>query len=99
MANLNKETIDRLARLCRIDCTEDERKALLIDLQKILVHFEVLDAIDTTDISPCDMVLQEMVNVTREDTIEKSMSRETFLSIAPSHKDGRICVPSIIRKK
>ena len=35
MAILDEETIKQLTLLCRIDCSEEEQKALLEDLRKI----------------------------------------------------------------
>lgn len=98
MAKLDKETIKNLTRLCRIDCTEEEQDALLNDLKKILDYIEQLEEIDTKDVSPCDHVLDEIVNVLREDEVGAVLDRETFLANAPSHIGGMIRVPTIIKQ-
>ncbi|MBA3957136.1 MAG: Asp-tRNA(Asn)/Glu-tRNA(Gln) amidotransferase subunit GatC [Parachlamydiaceae bacterium] len=97
MAKLDKQTIAKLTKLCRIDCNEAEQEALLGDLKKILDYIELLQEIDTEGVPPCNHVLADMVNVTREDTVGATMPRETFLSNAPSHVGGMVRVPPIIK--
>lgn len=97
MSHFDKETIKNLTKLCRIDCTEEEQENLLKDLKKILDYIGQLDEVDTTDIKPCNHVLEGMVNVTREDKIGETMPREVFLSNAPSQTGGMIKVPPIIK--
>lgn len=98
MAKLTKETIQQLTRLCRIDCTEEEQKALLQDLEKILEYIEQLQQIDTDHVPPCNHVLEDMANVMREDVIEEVLNRESFLANAPSHIGGLIRVPPVIKQ-
>lgn len=98
MANLNKKTIQALTRLCRIDCTEEEQDALLHDLQKILNYVEQLQEIDTEQIPPCNHVLDDIYNVTREDKIGKLLNRDDFLANAPAHIGGMIRVPPVIKQ-
>lgn len=98
MAHLDKETIQQLTRLCRIDCTEEEQEALLKDLKKILTYIEQLEQIDTENVPPCNHVLEGMANVMREDVIGEVLNREVFLANAPSHIGGMIRVPPVIKQ-
>src|ERR1700733_6016424 len=95
MAQLNKEIINYLTRLCRIKCTEEEQDALLIDLGKILAYAEQLQEVDTENVVPCNHVLEDMFNVSREDIIGETMAREIFLENAPSQVGGLIRVPPV----
>lgn len=97
MAKLDKETIQQLTRLCRIDCTDEEQEAILKDLKKILTYFEKLQQIDTDNVPPCNQVLENMSNVMREDVIGEVLDREAFLANAPSHIGGMIRVPPVIK--
>ncbi len=97
MANLDKETIKNLTALCRIDCSEEEQLNLLDDLKKIIDYINQLDEVDTDHVEPCYHVLDNVVNVAREDTIGETMPRETFLALAPSHAGGLIKVPPVIK--
>lgn len=98
MATLNKETIKYLTALSRIDCSEAEQENLLNDLRSILEYFEQLKELDTTGVPPCNIVLEDMQNVMREDETGETMPRETFLNNAPSQIGGLIRVPTVIKQ-
>lgn len=97
MPNIDKETIKNLTELCRIDCKEDEQLSLMNDLQKILNLVSQLDEVDTEHVKPCNHVLDDMVNVEREDLVKDVMPREVFLNNAPSHTGGMIKVPPVMK--
>lgn len=97
MAQVDKKTIEKLTKLSRIRCTENEQESLLKDLKKILNYIEQLKEIDTEDVPPCSHVLADMVNVNREDIVGPTMSRELFLENAPSHIGGMIRVPPVLK--
>lgn len=97
MAQVDKNTVDKLTKLSRIRCTETEKDTLLKDLKKILKYMEQLNEIDTENVPPCSHVLADMVNVTREDVVGPTMPRDTFLENAPSHIGGMIRVPPVIK--
>ncbi len=99
MAKLDRESLQKLTKLCRIDVTEEESEALLSDLQSILNYVEKLQEVDTENVKPLNHVLSDMSNVFREDEIGESLSREDFLSNAPDQIGGMIRVPPVIKKK
>lgn len=98
MAKLDKETIKKLTRLCRIDCTEEEQDSLLKDLEQILAYIEQLQEVNTDNVPPCNHVLENMANVTREDVVGDVLDREAFLANAPSHIGGLIRVPPVFKQ-
>jgi len=98
MANLNKETIKQLTRLCRIDCSEEEQESLLGDLKKILAYIELLQEVNTDQVPPCYHVLDSPGNVMREDEIGPVLDRNEFLANAPQHTAGMIRVPPIMKQ-
>lgn len=98
MADVNKQTIKNLTQLSRIECSEAEQDQLLENLKSILNYIDQLNEVDTTHVPPCNHVLEDMANVTREDVVGKSLSRETFLANAPSHIGGMIRVPTVIKQ-
>lgn len=97
MEKIDKEMIKKLTKLSRIDCTPEEQEALLNDLMEILVYFEQLQEVDTQHVLPCNHVLEDMVNVMREDVVGPTMPREVFLANAPSQVGGMIRVPPILK--
>ncbi len=97
MKNFNQEDLDRLTKLCRIACNEEEKKTLFEKLGKVLKFMEQLEEIDTTGIKECDHVLETISNVMREDVVGELLPRELFLENAPSHVGGMIRVPPVIK--
>lgn len=97
MAKLDKQTIQTLTQLSRIDCSEEEQEALLRDLENILVYFEQLQEIDTSHVTPCRQVLEGMANVMRDDVVGETMPREAFLNNAPSQIGGMIRIPPVMK--
>lgn len=98
MAQLDKETLKNLTQLSRIDCTEEEQERLLKDLKNILAYVDQLNEVDTENVLPCNHVLEDVANVTREDKVGTPLSRELFLSNAPSQVGGMIRVPPVLKQ-
>jgi aspartyl-tRNA(Asn)/glutamyl-tRNA(Gln) amidotransferase subunit C len=98
MANLSKETIKYLTQLSRIDCSEAEQENILNDLRSILDYFEQLKELDVTGVPPCNIVLEDIQNVMREDEVGETLPREVFLNNAPSQVGGMIRVPTVIKQ-
>lgn len=97
MEEIDDKEIDKLIKLCRIECTEDEKKSLQFDLSNILKHVAELEKVDTDGVEPCYRVLQTLKNVMREDVVGETLSRELFLANAPSHVGGLIRVPPVMK--
>lgn len=98
MAQLDKQTIKNLVALSRIDCTEEEQESLLKDLKNILNYVEQLNEVNTEQVLPCNHVIKDVANLTREDLVGETLPRETFLGNAPSHVGGMIRVPPVIKQ-
>lgn len=93
----DEKELEKLTRLCRIECTEEEKKALRQQIAGILSYVQQLNEVDTDGVEPCDRVLEILTGVMEEDVVEDTLSREGFLSNAPSHVGGMIRVPPIIK--
>ncbi|NGX39103.1 MAG: Glutamyl-tRNA(Gln) amidotransferase subunit C [Chlamydiae bacterium] len=89
--------IDQLAHLCRIQCSEEEKKQLSKNLTKILDYINLMNEIDTDGVPPCTTVLETMTNAMREDEPEVPLKREDFLAMAPDHIGGMLKVPPVIQ--
>lgn len=94
---MDEEEFAKLTKLCRIECSPEEKEALFQNISKILSHIEQLNEVGTQDVTPCNQVLETMTNIMREDEIGPLLSREEFLSNAPAHIGGMIRVPTILK--
>jgi aspartyl-tRNA(Asn)/glutamyl-tRNA(Gln) amidotransferase subunit C len=97
MAEFDERELTKLTQLCRIDCTEEEKKILHQQLASILSYIELLEEVDTEGVEPCYQVLKTLTNVMREDEIGESLPRDLFLANAPAHVGGMIRVPPVIK--
>jgi aspartyl-tRNA(Asn)/glutamyl-tRNA(Gln) amidotransferase subunit C len=97
MAEFDEKEITKLIKLCRIECTDEEKKTLHEQLIKVLNYIEQLIEVDTEDVEPCNQVLELLTNVMREDDIGETLPRDLFLANAPAHVGGMIRVPPVIK--
>ncbi len=92
---IDPAVVDHVARLARLDLSEEERATLAQQLRHILEYFARLDELDTEDVEPTSHVV-EMRNVFREDVPGTPLPREAVLRSAPEHEDGFFKVPPIL---
>ncbi len=97
MAEFDEKELIRLTKLCRIECTEEEKRTLYQQLAKILDYIEQLKEVDTEGVDPCYRVLETLINVMREDEIGDTLPRDLFLANAPAHMGGMVRVPPVIK--
>lgn len=87
-----KPDINYIAKLARMELTDEEKQALENDLGAIIGYMNTLAAIDTEGVEPLEHVL-ELTNVLREDKPAPSSPREEILGCAPHTQDGYYKVP------
>jgi aspartyl-tRNA(Asn)/glutamyl-tRNA(Gln) amidotransferase subunit C len=90
-----KISADYIAKLARINLSEDEKKTFSAQLENILAYIEKLNELDTKDTEPTSHVL-ELSNVVRDDSTKESLQREDALMNAPDHTEKFYRVPKII---
>jgi aspartyl-tRNA(Asn)/glutamyl-tRNA(Gln) amidotransferase subunit C len=93
--SIDRATVDHVARLARLDLSDEERDRFTRQLAGLLEYFAALQQLDTEGIEPTSHVV-EMANVTREDASRPGLTREAVLAAAPAHQDGFFKVPPVI---
>ena len=86
--------IDHVARLARLDLTEDEKARMRSQLPAILEHAAKVGEVAAADVPPAASALPR-ANVFRDDDPEPSLPHDAALSNAPTEQDGRFRVPKI----
>ena len=84
-----------VAHLARLSLTPDEEQKLGSQLASILGYVEKLKEVDVTGVQPTAHAFP-LVNVTRPDEIQPSMSHQDALRNAPSQSNGLFMVPKIV---
>lgn len=97
MKEFNQDQISHLAKLCRIECSDEEKQQLGKNLFQILAYIEQLNELDTADVPPCTHVLETLKNVLRKDEVGETIDREKLLENSGSHVGGMVRVPPIIK--
>ncbi|HKX33814.1 MAG TPA: Asp-tRNA(Asn)/Glu-tRNA(Gln) amidotransferase subunit GatC [Actinomycetota bacterium] len=87
--------IDHVARLARLELTEDERARLREQLGVILEAAAKVSEVATDDV-PATAYAIPRSNVLRPDEITPSLTVEEVLSNAPEVEDDRFKVPRVV---
>lgn len=97
MAAIEREDVERVARLARLALTEEEKALFQEQLGAILEHVRALQEVDTEGVEPTPYAVQ-LTNVLRPDRVRPSMPREQALANAPQEMDGYFFVPRILEE-
>jgi aspartyl-tRNA(Asn)/glutamyl-tRNA(Gln) amidotransferase subunit C len=92
---ITRETVDHVARLSRLELTEEERERYLQQLNTILEYFARLEQLPTEGVETTSHAIP-VTNVFRDDTVQPSLPVEEVLAMAPQARDGFIVVPRVL---
>jgi len=93
--SISPADVAHVARLARLDVTEDEVALFSQQLAAVLDHAADVAALDTAGVPPTAHPLP-LLNVLREDVETPSLERDEVLAMAPAAEDGRFRVPRIL---
>jgi aspartyl-tRNA(Asn)/glutamyl-tRNA(Gln) amidotransferase subunit C len=92
---ISKQEVEHVAKLARLELSEQEKEQLTDQLSNILTYVETLNSIDTTGVEPTSHVL-DIKNVMRDDVAVPGLTQEQALANAPDKAAGHYKVPKII---
>jgi len=95
MPALDHDTVAHLARLSRLDLTDDELTHYGEQLEVILGAVARVSEVAADDVPPTTHAVP-VVNVTRLDVVTPGLTREDALAGAPASEDERFRVPRIL---
>lgn len=87
--------VAHVAKLARLDMTEEEMARLVVELGAVLDHAADVAALDTSGVAPTAHPLP-LRNVLRPDEPRRVLDRDEVLAMAPRAEDGRFRVPPIL---
>jgi aspartyl-tRNA(Asn)/glutamyl-tRNA(Gln) amidotransferase subunit C len=97
MANLTNDDVLKLARLSRLQLTEEEIEQFKTEISAILGYVEQLQGVDLDGYEPTYQVTG-LKNVTRPDEVKDyGYTAEDLLKNAPATEDGHIKVKRMLR--
>jgi aspartyl-tRNA(Asn)/glutamyl-tRNA(Gln) amidotransferase subunit C len=92
---LTRDEVAHLARLARLDVTDDELDMFAGQLDVILGSIARIGEVAAADIEPTSHAVP-LQNVLRPDVVAPCLDREAVLAGAPSVEDNRFRVPQIL---
>jgi aspartyl-tRNA(Asn)/glutamyl-tRNA(Gln) amidotransferase subunit C len=92
---IDKELLQKIAHLSRLDFNEQDEQKMLNSMNSILDWVEQLNAVDTTNVQPLTHMSEE-VNAVREDVSHIPLSHERGLKNAPRKDSDYFRVPKVI---
>ena len=92
---ISRQEVEHVAKLARLELSEQEQEKLTDQLSNILTYVEKLNELDTGGVEPTSHVL-DIRNVMREDRGAPSLVQERALANAPDKAQGHYKVPKII---
>jgi aspartyl-tRNA(Asn)/glutamyl-tRNA(Gln) amidotransferase subunit C len=98
MPAITRDEVAHLARLARIELTDDELDHLAPQLEVILESVARVGEVAAEDIPPTSHALP-ITNVVRPDQRRPGLTQDEALSGAPAAEDGRFRVPRILEEE
>jgi aspartyl-tRNA(Asn)/glutamyl-tRNA(Gln) amidotransferase subunit C len=95
MAGISRDDVVHVARLARLDLTDEEVDRFTGQLAAVLEHAADVAALDTAGVAPTAHPLP-LANVLRDDVPRPGLDRAEVLSMAPAAEAGRFRVPRIL---
>ena len=92
---INKQTVEQVAHLARINLEPKELEKISHQLQDILGFIDHLSKLDLTNVAPASHILS-INNVLREDTAQPGLTPDQALENAPRKNKNFFSVPKII---
>ena len=95
MSELTEQQVRQVAKLARLNCSDNEIKQFTGQLGAILEYINQLNEVNTDGVEPLAHSLP-VSNVFREDVIKESLPNDQALKNAP-HRDGEyFAIPKVL---
>ena len=93
--SVDKDTVNKIARLSRIAISDEEADKMVGELNGILAWVEQLGEVDVTGIEPMTAVIANHLRL-RDDVVTDGDVREKVLANAPAREGIFFGVPKVI---
>ncbi|CCZ56220.1 aspartyl/glutamyl-tRNA(Asn/Gln) amidotransferase subunit C [Clostridium sp. CAG:1219] len=92
---VSRDDIIHIAKLSRLEFTDEELEKYTKDLDNIVNFANTLSEIDVTGVKPTNHIL-DIKNVFRKDEVKPSYDRDLILKNAPTKAGGCVSVPKVV---
>jgi len=96
---VTRENIEHIAKLARLDFSDEEYEKLTNDMNNVLGYIDQLKELDVSTVEPLENLNEaEEKNVFRKDESAPCLPVEEALKNAPKAADGYFLVPKVIEQ-
>jgi aspartyl-tRNA(Asn)/glutamyl-tRNA(Gln) amidotransferase subunit C len=95
LMSVDKETVNKIARLSRIAINDAEADKMVGELNGILAWVEQLGEVDVTGVEPMTAVIHNKLRL-RDDVVTDGDVRDKVLANAPAREGSFFGVPKVI---
>lgn len=95
---VTREQVEHIAKLARIELTEQEMEKFQKDFSSILEYFEILQSLNTKNVEPLTHSVTTQ-NVERRDETEAPSLGQELVDMAPSQDQGFIQVKEVFEQQ
>ncbi len=92
---IDKNTTQKIARLCKLRVDQDEIEELSLQLSSILDWVEQLNEVNTDNIEPLSNVSTENLTLRKDEESKIDLSKE-ILSNSPENLENFFVVPKVV---
>ena len=95
---IDKSTVERLAKLSKLEFSEEEKVEMVGDFKKMVGFVDTLKEVNTEGVKPLVYVNEHVINVLREDEVVGMLTSEEALKNAPEKDSSYIKVPKVVKR-
>ncbi len=92
---IEKKDVEYVAKLAKLELSEEQKDLFLKQLNDILSYFKKLNELDTEQVEPTYHISNSS-NPFHEDTLRPSLPQKTVMDLTQNTKDGYFKVPKIL---
>lgn len=93
--NINRDVLDKMAHLARLEFDEKDAEKMMADMSAMVTWVEKLKEVDTTGVEPLTSMSHE-VNAMRTDEVKPTLTHEEVLQNAPLKNEDYFRVPKVL---
>ena len=94
MAEITRKDVNHIAKLARLDLTEDEKETYQKSLTSILEFADKLNDLDLDDVPPTAHAVAQQ-NVIRKDEVNSSLAVDRALANAAKSQDDQFAIQAV----
>ncbi len=95
---IDEKLVDQVAHLARLEFDNEQKNAIINDMNNMLVFVDKLNELNTDGIEPLVYMTDE-TNVLREDDVKQDITQKEVLANAPQKDSDYFKVPKVVEKK